>query len=229
MVDLYPLFVVPLGLAVVYLGRKKITAIALMIFLAFTMGLSVVQSEQFSVGYLHTDRMTKAHYWYIFGKLTIPDYRMDRLEIDRENLNWPYEIRKSGLDFARIEEQIFCDVPATKVGGKESVLIDKRAFFPVLKTDETLFDVQIVYQNNDSLNPGTIYFETFSKYNVYNWKNQVLSTQKKTGSIDTLNFQFNLPIINHKDDKLQVYVVNPSEKEVIVRSFKIRALSLIRK
>ncbi|MNV41396.1 hypothetical protein D3C71_1330310 [compost metagenome] len=229
MVDLYPLLAVPLGFALVYLGRKKITAIAMMVFLAFTMGLSVLQSEQFSLGYLHTERMTKEHYWYIFGKLNIPDYQTNRLEIDRANLNWPDEIRKAGVDFARIEERIFCDVPLTKVEGKKSVLIDKRAFFPALKTDETLFDIQIIYQNNDSLNPGTIYFETFSKYNVYNWKNQVLNSQKKAGSIDTANFQFNLPIINHKDDQLQVYVVNPSDKEIIVRSLKIKALSLIRK
>lgn len=229
MVDLYPLLVVPLGLALVYLGRKKITAIVLMIFLAFTMGLSVVQSEQFSLGYLHTDRMTKEHYWYIFGKLTIPDYKMDRLEIDRENLNWPVEIRKSGLDFARIEEQVFSEVSSKKVAAKNHLFLEKKAFFPALKTNETMFDVQVVYQNNDSLNPGGIYFETFSEYKVYNWQNRVLSSQKKAGSIDTLNFQFNLPIINHKGDQIQVYVVNPGEKEIIIRSFKIKALSLIRK
>lgn len=229
MVDLYPLLVVPLGFALVYLGRKKITTIALMVFLVLTMGLSVLQSQQFSVGYLHTDRMTKEHYWYIFGRLMIPDYKMDRLEIDRSNLKWPDEIRNSGLNFAHIEEQVFSNVSLTKVEGKKSVFLEKKAFYPLLKTDETMFDVQVIYQNNDSLNPATLYFETFSKYKVYNWQNRVLASQKKAGSIDTLNFRFNLPIINHKDDQIQVYVVNPGEKELVVRSFKIKALSLIRK
>ncbi|MDR0801052.1 hypothetical protein [Fluviicola sp.] len=229
MVDLYPLLAVPLGFALIYLGKKKIVAIATMVFLVFTTGLSLFQSEQFARGYLHPDRMTKAQYWYIFGKLNMPYYQANRLEIDRGNLNWPDEFLETKVDFAHVEKRIFCEILQTRAAGKKSTLIDKQAFFPALKTDETLFDIQVIYQNNDSLNPGNIYFETFSKYNVYNWQAGVLSSKKKAGSTDTLHVRFNLPVINHQDDKMQIYVVNPSEKEIIIRSVKITAFSLIRR
>lgn len=228
MVDLYPLLVLPLGFALVYLGRTKIRSYVLMIFVFFTLGLSVLQSGQFSTGYLHPDRMSKAHYWYIFGKLSIADYQMDRLEINRSDLNWPENIRAEKLGFGKIEQLPFCDLKHLKALPETSTLLYKEPYFPTLKTDETLFEVQIIYQNKDSLLPATIKFETFSKYNVYNWNAYSLITQKKTGMIDTLNVRFNLPIINHTDDRIQIYVENPAKKEVIIHSLKIKALSLIR-
>lgn len=228
MVDLYPLLAVPLGFALVYLGKNKITSVATMLFLVLTTGLSLFQSKQFTQGLLHPDRMTREQYWYIFGKLYIPDYNSNRLEIDRGNLNWVEEFRKAKPGFAHVEEQVFSETRQHKVAGKTSFLIEKKAFFPSLKTDETLLDVEVIYQNNDSLRPGSIYFETFSKYSVYGWNNGVLSTQKKAGSTDTLHLRFNLPVIHHKDDKLQVYVVNPSDKEMLIHSVTMKALSLIR-
>lgn len=228
MVDLYPLLAVPLGFAIVYLGRSKITSFVMMGYIVFTLGLSVLQSEQFSIGLLHTDRMTKEHYWHIFGRLTVPDYNVTRLEIDRSNTNWPEELEAAKINFGRIEKTDFCQVGNKRINGNESGLVYKGAFFPRLKTDETLFDVQIVYQNRDSLNPGTIHLETYSKYNTYNWKNYPLVTQKRTGAIDTLNVRFNLPVINHRGDMIQVYVVNPGKKEIVIESMKIKALSLIR-
>lgn len=229
MVDLYPLLAVPLGFALIYLGKNTVSAIVGMVFLVFTTGLSIFQSGQFTSGLLHPDRMTKEQYWYIFGHLYMPHYQSNRLEIDRENLDWPDEFRKSKVDFAHVEKRIFCETQQTRVAGKKSVLIDKRAFFPALKTDETLFDIQVIYQNNDSLNPGSIHFETFSKYNVYNWKSGELVSRKQAGSTDTLHVRFNLPVINHRDDRMQVYVVNPGKKEIVIRSMKITAFSLIRK
>ena len=229
MVDLYPLLVLPLGFAIVYLGKAKLTSWAMMLFVFFTLGLSVFQSEQFSIGYLHPDRMTKAHYWYIFGKLSMPRYQANRLEIDRSDEDWPDKIKAAELGFGKIEQLTFCEVKNRKTASDSSSLVVKRFFYPKLKTDETLFDVQIIYQNEDSLSPATIHFETFSNYNTYNWKNYPLLTQKKIGDRDTLNVRFNLPRINHSDDRLQVYVVNPGNKEVIIHSLKIKALSLIRK
>jgi len=229
MVDLYPILVVPLGFAIAYLGKRKASAFAMMGFVFLTLGLSIFQSEQFTIGYLHTDRMTKAHYWYIFGKLSMPDYQPDRLEMDRADSSWLDNVRADELGFGKIEQIDFCEVYNKRIGGDKRILLAKKPYFPTLKTDETVLEVQVIYQNKDSLNPATIHLEAFSKYNTYNWKIYSLVTQKKRGSSDTLNVRFNLPIINHKDDKIQVYVVNPGKKEVIIHSLKIKALSLIRK
>ena len=228
MVDLYPLLILPLGFALVYLGKTKIRSYILMIFVFFTLGLSVLQSGQFSIGYLHPDRMSKAHYWYIFGKLSMPDYQTNRLEIDRLNLNWPKDIQAEKLQFGKIEQLLFCDIRNLKALPETSTLLYKEPYFPTLKTDETLFEAQIIYQNKDSLLPAAIKFEAFSKYNTYDWKVYSLITQKRTGLVDTLNVRFNLPIINHTDDRIQIYVENPAKKEVIIHSLKIKALSLIR-
>lgn len=228
MIDLYPLLVLPLGFALVYLGKTKIRSYIMMVFVLFTLGLSVLQTVQFSMGILHPDRMSKAHYWYIFGKLSMPDYQMDRLEIDRSDINWPENIHAEKLGFGKIEQLLFCDIKHLRALPETSTLLYKEPYFPRLKTDETLFEAQIIYQNKDSLLPATIKFEAFSKYNTYHWNVFSLVTQKKTGAIDTLNVRFNLPIINHKDDRIQIYVENPAKKEVIIHSLKIKALSLIR-
>jgi hypothetical protein len=229
MVDLYPLLAVPVGFAIVYLGRTRITAFLMMGFVFLTLGLSVFQSEQFTLGYLHTDRMTREHYWYIFGKLDIPDYETTRLEIDRSNTNWPEEMEAAKIDFAKVDKIDFCEITNVTIPSSARILIDKRPYYPKLKTDETLFEVQVIYQNKDSLNPGILFLETFSKYNTYNWKVYPLVTQKRMGISDTLNVRYNLPVINHNDDKIQIYMVNPGKKGVIIHSLKIKALSLIRK
>ncbi|WP_343637820.1 hypothetical protein [Fluviicola sp.] len=228
MVDLYPLLLVPLGFAILTIGRSKAGKPALLVFLVLTTGLSVFQSAQYSKGILHPDRMTKAHYWYIFGKLDMPEYQTNRLELDRSDTNWPQTIHAEKLKFGRVETIDFSQTGKVRIPGKISKLVDKRLLFPKLKTDETLFDAEIIYRNGDSLIPSIIHFEVFSKYNTYNWKNYPLTTQRKSGDADTLKVRFNLPIINHSDDRIQIYVENPSGKETVVESLKIKAYSLIR-
>jgi hypothetical protein len=228
MVDLYPLLALPLGFGIAYLGKRKITSFLMMVFVFFTFALSLFQSHQFSIGYLHPDRMTKEHYWYIFGKLSIPNYQMYRLEIDRSNTNWVEELKASKIHVGEIEEVNFCQVKHVNAPEKTSALIEKRPYYPKLKTDETLFEAQVIYQTNDSLNLATIHFESFSKFNVYSWNEYSLITQKSVGSVDTLLVKFNLPRINHRADKIQVYVVNSGTKKLTIQSLKIKAFSLIR-
>ena len=228
MVDLYPLLVLPLGFCLVYLTKTRMRRAATMVFVVCTLALSVFQSEQFSIGYLHPDRMTKAHYWYIFGKLSMPDYQVNRLEIDRSNTTWPEKIQPEKLGFGKLEQLLFCEVDNRKAPAGTSTLLVKKPYFPTLKTDETRFEAEIIYQNQDSLLPGTIKFEAFSKYNTYDWKFYSLPTQKRAGETDTLLVRFNLPRINHAKDKIQVYIENPGKKDIIVRKLKIKALSLIR-
>lgn len=228
MVDLYPLLVLPLGLVLVYLGKLKVSIFAAAVVLLFITGLSVFQSRQFHIGYLHPDRMTKAHYWYIFGKLSMSDYQVNRLEIDRSNVLWPDKIHPEKLGFGHIEQLFFCEVKNRKALAGTSTLLVKEPYFPKLKTDETLFEAEIIYQNQDSLLPGTIKFEAFSKYNTYDWKFFSLPTQKRVGEVDTLKVKFNLPRINHLKDKIQIYIENPGKKEIIVHQLNIKAYSLIR-
>ena len=228
MVDLYPILVLPLGFGIVYLGRRKLSSFILMGFVVGTFGLSVFQSEQFSRGYLNADRMTKSHYWYIFGKLEFPFYQENRLEIDRSNLEWPEKIEPEKLGFGKIEKTVFWDLNQKRVAGKSRKSLDEKPFFPTLKTDETLFELEVVYQANDSLNPATIHLESFSKYKIYNWKIYPLEAQKNNRETDTLLVRFNLPVIYHAKDRMRAYVVNPGNKELIIHSFKIKALSLIR-
>lgn len=228
MIDLYPLLIVPVGFALVYFQQTKIGTVSLLIFVGLTTVLSIFQTVQYSKGYLHPDRMTKEHYWYIFGKWSMPEYQMNRLEIDRSSTDWPEKMHPERLGFGKMEQTVFCNLKNLKALPQTSTLFYKEPYFPALKSDETLFEARIIYQNNDSLLPATIKFEAFSKYNVYHWNVYSLTTQKKTGAVDTLNVRFNLPIIHHKKDRIQIYVENPSKKEVIIHSLKIKALSLIR-
>lgn len=228
MVDLYPLLVLPMGFAIIYIGKTNVGSILMKGFVLFTLGLSIIQNGQFTIGTLHNDRMTKAHYWYIFGKMTIPNYQADRLEMDRSDIKWIENIHPELLGFGKIEASNFCNVNNIKTPAGSSILVDQRAYYSKLKTDETRFEAEVIYQTKDSLNLATIHFESSSNYNVYSWNSYPLQTKKSVGEWDTMVVQYNLPRINHKDDKIQVYVVNSGEKEVIIRSLKINALSLIR-
>lgn len=224
MVDLYPLLAIPLGFALIFLAKNRWTLGLLSGFLVLTFVLSIIQSAQFTIRYLHTDRMTKAHYWYIFGKLSIPDYQLNRLEIDRSDLNWPETIDAERLGFGKVEERLFCDSGRLEALPETSTLLAKKPYFPRLKTDETLMEAQVIYRNPNSI-PAEINLETFSKYNVYSWNKFTL----EAGKTDTLTVRFNLPIINHSGDQIQVYVVNPGSHAIEVRSFRLKAYSLIRR
>lgn len=227
MVDLYPLLAVPLGFALVFLAKRKWSLGLLSGFLLFTFGLSMLQSAQYTIRYLHTDRMTKAHYWYIFGKLSMPGYELNRLEIDRSDRNWPETINAERLGFGKIEQSVFSDLSNLSALPNTSTLLEKKAYFPQLKTDETLLEAQVIYRNTNP-EPAEINFETFSKYNVYSWNKVTLEGGKGDGATDTLTVRFNLPIINHSGDRIQVYVVNPGNKAIEIQSLKIQAFSLIR-
>ncbi len=67
MVDFYSLFF--LIMALMFVGiKKRVLKILLIVFVAFTMLLNLIQTYQYSAGILHPDSMTKEAYRYVFLK-----------------------------------------------------------------------------------------------------------------------------------------------------------------
>src|SRR5690606_2199475 len=57
-------------------------------FAVLCLAFSLFQTFQIERYLIHYVRMSKQHYWYIFGKIDSADYTDIHLEIDRGNPNW---------------------------------------------------------------------------------------------------------------------------------------------
>lgn len=229
MVDYYPLLLLPIGFFLQSLTRKKslILCVGSVIFIALS--LNVIQSIQFVKGYLHDGRMSKAHYAYIFGQTTIPAYDDYRLLIDRSSFNWEERIRKAHYSDQYLQKSVFftSNKPLDVLPNSDAS-IATIPYFERLKTDESLFDVELVTTTSDTTLSCQLKLESVSKFNCYSWNQIELSQGLRKGK-NTIKFRYNLPDIRHQADKVQIYIHNPSSARVRLSSLKISATSLIRK
>lgn len=227
MVDLYPLLIIPVGYLLVAIRRNRKQLVVLFVFVSATFALNAIQSYQFGKGYLHDERMTREHYWYIFGRLNPKNYDNSRLSIDRRDSDWPEHLQGRVTDFAVIDTLSFGHSGKHVIPGGEDWLLLDRELLPFFKTDEVQLLVEICYINQDSTFSPELRMETHSKYNVYDW--QTIALVPTSGRKDTIRHRFNLPVINHYGDKIQVYIVNkPNKSTLTVEQFNIDAIRLNR-
>ncbi len=85
-IDMYAALTIPLGFLIVATWEKavwvKITVASL---LGFCLVLSVFQTWQYNHGIIHTERMSEAYYWRVFGKTAVTAEDLNFLEVD----HWP--------------------------------------------------------------------------------------------------------------------------------------------
>lgn len=228
MVDLYPLLIIPVGYVLDSLWKMRKWKGVLLVFLVATFTLNAIQSYQFGKGYLHEERMTREHYWYIFGKLHPEDYDDTRLSINRRDSDWPEHLRNKVENFAVIDTVTFGHSGKQEIPGGEDLLLLDKELLPFFKTDEVQLLAEICYINKDSTFSPELRMETHSKYNVYDWQTILLTPT--SGEKDTIRYRFNLPVVNHYRDKIQIYIINkPNRSALTVEQFKIDAIRLTRK
>jgi hypothetical protein len=229
MVDYYPLLLLPIGFFLQNLTRKKSMMWGVGSFLFIGHSLNVIQSIQFVQGYLHEGRMSKAHYSYIFGQISIPAYDDYRLLIDRSSFIWEERIRKAHYSDQHLQKSVFFQsYKPLDVLQNSDASIATIPYFERLNTDESLFDVELVTTTSDTTQSCLLKLESISKYNCYSWHQIELSQGLRKGK-NTIRFRYNLPDIRHQADKVQIYIHNPSSAKVRLSSLKISATSLIRK
>lgn len=224
MTEAYPLLILPIGYL---LGSTHQILVRIMIglFIASTLALNLFQSEQCNRGILHHERMTKDHYWYIFGKLDFQNFNFSRLSIDINDTNW-IENQKSvyrveNRKLFKLNEPI-TSKPFENLSVGNLVILDE------LETDESLIEINLSYKTSSSSQSTLLQLETCSKFNCYDWKSVELSLNETVNSIITKTFQFNLQHIRHNEDYLQMYLYNPNDVVIKIHSFEVRSKSIIR-
>ncbi|NRA13544.1 MAG: hypothetical protein HRT57_16495, partial [Crocinitomicaceae bacterium] len=229
MVDIYP--IIGLVIAVFFSSiRNKLWIGGVAAFSLLCVSLNIVQSRQLELGYLHADRMTGEHYWYIFGKLDIPNYDQSRLLIDRSNLGW-IGIQKKYASPNReiVSREIFSLKKPMRSIPTKDLTIGRINLLELIKTDETMFEVRIKAKTSNKNLSSLLRMEAVSSYNVYGWKDFEVSQQLSESEYTTLIWKYNLSEIRHANDEMQIYLDNDANVSVYLQEFTIIAHSLIRK
>jgi hypothetical protein len=227
MVDSYVVVALLLGFFLQWIFSKGITVkVAFISISVFLIGLNVFQSLQFMKGIIPLERMTKDHYWYVFGKLNIPNYDESLQEINREDLNWDSTLllnnsnaKKKGYSFSR--KQLYQSNEVVYLNEKKE-FVDITSFFPLkeLPTDEVKLTISFeseIYENNKSV-LLTCGIEGSKPYYFYYFP--------LANSANTM--QFTLPIIRQSSDRLKLYVFNPEKKKGWIKNIRITAKYLVR-
>ena len=231
MVDIYPLLAIVIGFFVLALSKKWTKFIGLL-FILGCIGLNLIQSQQMGKGYLHHERMTRQHYWFIFGKINMPNYTDMHLELDRRqtNTNWIYtshHLPKADYEL-KVKDIYSLDQPLESEPNTD-LTIGRLNLYDLIETDETLFEVKIVTKTSDSTKIAQLRMEIVNRYNCYGWNNFEISKGHIQGEFVTHIFKFNLVRIHHSKDQMQMYLDIWEDLTVEIKEMTITAYSLIRK
>ncbi len=229
MVDIYPIIglVIAVFLATI---RNKLWISVIALFSITCLSLNLVQSKQMDLGYLHGERMTGEHYWYIFGRLDIPKYDQSRLLIDKSNLGW-IVIQKKFPSPSRkiISREIFSLKKPMRSTPTEDLTIGRINILELVETDETMFEVRIKAKTSNKNLSSLLRMEAVSSYNVYGWRDFEVSQKLSESEFTTLIWKYNLPEVRHTNDEMQIYLDNDANVSVELEEFTIIAHSLIRR
>lgn len=228
MVDIYPVLAIPI-LFIVKAIRNKFAIVLAGLFALGCTVLNHFQIEQMHRGIMDTQRMTREHYWHIFGKLDPGKIHHHYLLIDRSNPYWPEELAKHDNLSIILKERVVYRHPkiVTSEPGKHAS-ITKIHLYDRFETDETRVEVPYMYTTSDSTQSALLRLECVSDYNCYSWNNVEVSLGKPQNKriYDTL--RFNLPDIRHNSDSMQIYIWNEGGAQIDLLQFKIIGTSLIR-
>jgi hypothetical protein len=228
MVDIYPILAIPIALLIDHI-RKIHWRILTGIFIASCIALNLFQSRQMNLGILDTQRMTKEHYWHIFGILDPSKIHHRFLLIDRGNPDWPEQLSEfTDLPYILKEREVFRLKSPLLARPHQDVSIDKIHLYDAFETDETRLEVPIIYRTSDSTQSALLRMECVSAYNCYSWNNTELSLGKRQGIDIRDTLRFNLPDIRHQADSMQIYVSNPGSATIHLKHMRIIGTSLIR-
>ena len=228
MTDIYPLLAVPLLFLIKETVKLRLK-IGLALIGVIVIALNLFQSHQVELGLISGDRMTKEHYWYIFGKTSISEYHADYLLLSRGDLDWPERLAsKDYKEYTIIKDTILdIDISKSTIPG-EYLDIYKFELYDKIQTYESQLEVILEAKTTDNTKSSFLRMEAYGKSN-YMWNTFDISKDlTKNDSLELLTYRFNLDWIRHKNDGLQIYVHNPEEVEVQLERMVIIARSLLR-
>jgi hypothetical protein len=228
MVDGYAVMALLIGFGLMKLWQWKISKWISFLFIFMCLPLNLLQTYQYHIGYLDYDRMTSQHYWYIFGKTTIENYNAELLKINRGDLNWPQQVKDSGNKRLKLVHKKLFNTGSLHIKPNSGLTVKRIRLLDLIPNDETLIEVRIVTENNDSTKSATLRMEMESKYNIYSWNSLEVALAKPKNTKLTQDLIFNLSPIRHRKDELHVFMDNKTDKEIIVHSIEVKSTTLVR-
>ena len=215
MVDLYPILILILGFG---LHHSRHTLLYSQVgYVSLCTVFSILQSIQFNRGTLPSDRMTMAHYGYIFGKLNIEDYNDARLLIDTpEDLQEKAKVLNSEIitetlntkrrfTSNKTEYILLADIPMHKWMNKDIVV---EVSFKSNKPEGSYLDVRAELQRNNV---------------SYSWFTHLVPAE---ASATDSSLRFVLPTPFHESDVLKVVAYNRDGQNLEIKDLSIRFLSI---
>lgn len=230
MVDAYPFIAIVIGFVLLSIQNKTIKKVLFFLFVGACLWLNTIQIIQLDKYYLHIERMSKQHYWYIFGKTNFEHYEDYRLEINRGDLDWINNPKfQKDPAFKISKKSIFSRTKPLELKKRTGTTVSDIQLSKHFSTDETLFDVTFRCYTSDSTVSTQLRFEQAGKYNVYSWNTIEISKGLPQNQWNELHFKFNEAHLRHAADFIQIYTFNEGDAEVKITDLKIDAYSLIRK
>lgn len=228
MVDIYPLLALVLGFLFLSL-RNPIYRAILALSLLLSTGLSIFQSYQYRKGYIHYERMTQMHYFYVFGKTNIPNYHRNYLEMDRRDENWIPKMQALNIPEYEFKEAELLKIDQSIISNKEeSIEIAQIKLYDHIPSDETLIQVSIRSRTSNPELSCKVWFQLVSKYNTYSWNSIEISEGSTRDKIIEYTLDFNLNYIRHRDDVLRIKLAKFEMGVVQIEEINIKAISLLR-
>jgi len=229
MVDSYPLLAIILGF--LFLGGEKlINKIAVGLFVLISTLLNILQSYQYRKGYIDFSRMTKQHYFYVFGKTSIPNYHRGFLEMNRGDIHWIENAKKLNYSGYEFEDVLLFESKVPVISSNvDEVPITKIKINELLPSDESLIKIRVRSKTSNSEIKCRLWFQLESRYNNYSWNALEISFQKTENEEIESSLEFNLAPVRHNNDVLRVYLEACKGGEVQIDEINIEATSLRRK
>ncbi len=229
MVDVYPVVVILIGLSISDWKRLSIRIVGYTFIIGCSL-LTMIQIHQGFKGYLSFDNMTKQHYWYIFGRINIPNYTGKHLEMNRgiTDPTWIQRVQSfPSSDYSYSETLIYELVEPVSIN-KGSLFLTDYVVLDKLPTDEGMLRFDIVSKTSDSTKSAILMSEQFSVHSWYNWSPVELSIGQNEKGYVKQTLYINLQGVRHREDKMHFYFV-AADVSIDVKSLKITAHTIERK
>lgn len=203
----------------------KVISIGSMIFFSL---LNIIQSIQYSKGIIPTDRVTKDHYWKVFGNISeSSNYDKSLLIIDRGDLFWKEKIQDSTSwafqkGYCIKSGELNLEIKNVMIEeNKEFIEKYEYPFNDLFINDETQLEIRVKYKK--VTNQPFYLAISMVGYSHYYTHYIKLESGKRFNMT-----RLNLPEIRHKKDKIKFYFWNPYRTIGIVEEVRIQYFTLVR-
>ncbi len=229
MVDIYPIVAILIGLSISDWKRLSIRIVGHTFIIGCSL-LTMIQIHQGFKGYLSFDNMTKQHYWYIFGRINIPNYTGKHLEMNRgiTDSTWIKRAQSFPSSDYSYSETLIYELAEPVSINKGSLFLTDYVVLDKLPTDEGMLRFDIVSKTSDSTKSAILMSEQFSVHSWYNWSPVELSLGQNEKSYVKQTLYINLQGVRHREDKMHFYFV-AEDVSIDVESLKITAHTIERK